>query len=186
MSKNLNEITGYKVAGLTQDLMSKMRDGNVSVLQFENFLQLSFNDREEKFGRVIDIWHDSKESNKKFFKEVFGLDIDTSIPVPDAPEDFTGLLYIPQIKGDIAVKAYKKLFGEDSVYDNDYSKNIDEMIKSQQDRPNTPYFIRHRNGLEPDKEHLNKSYDDFCDDSNNYMVPLEGILFALYYRWAYW
>lgn len=111
------------------------------------------------------------------------MDINTSIDVPDAPEDLTGLLYIPQIKGDIAVKAYKKHFGEKSVYDNDYSKKIDEMIKYQQARPNTPYFIRHRNGLEPDKEHLNKSYNDFCNDGNRYMVPLEGILFALYYRW---
>ena len=133
---------------------------------------------------TADIWINEKQSLTKFFKEVLEMDIDTNIDIPEAPEDFVGLLYIPQIKGDVAIKAYKKFFGENSVYDNNYSKNIDAMIKQQQSRPDTPYFIRHRNGLEPDKIHLSKSYNDFCESGNNYMIPLEGILFALYYRWT--
>lgn len=184
MSKNLNETTGYKVAGLTADLMQKLRNDNMSIQQLENFLQLSFNEREEKFGRVVDMWASARDSNTLFYKEVFGIDVDCSIAIPTAPEDFTGPLFIPKMKGDTAVKAYEKLFGEDSMYQNDYSKNVDACIKSQQARPDAPYFIRHRDGVEPDKIHLNKSYNDFCKDGNSYMVPLEGILFALYYRWS--
>jgi hypothetical protein len=183
MSKNLKEITGYKVAGLTIDIMSKWRKDEITVQQIESFLQMTFAEREEKFGRIVNPWQEHLDSNQKFYKEIFGLDIDMTLALPEAPEDFVGLLYIPQMGGDLAVKAYKKLFGDNSVYDSDYSKNIDAVIKEQQDRPIAPYWIRHRNGVEPDSEHHNKSYDDFHKDGNKYMVPLEGILFALYYRW---
>ncbi len=181
MSKSLKETSGHKVAGLTIDIMSKWRKEEISTQQIENFLSMTFAEREEKFGRSP--WQVHINSNQKFYKEVFGLDIDITLSVPLSPVDFVGLLYIPQMKGDLAVKAYRKIFGDTSVYDNDYSKNIDTMIKEQQTRPDGPYWIRHRNSIEPDAEHRNKSYNDFHKDGNNYMVPLEGILFALYYRW---
>lgn len=140
----------------------------------------------KKQSATADIWLNQKQSLTKFFKEVLEMDIDISIDIPKAPKSFVGLLYIPQIKCEIAIKAYKKLFGENSVddADNECTRNVDEMIGSQQARPNAPYFIRHRNGDEPDKIHLEKFSFDFCEDGNQYMIPLEGILFALYYRWT--
>ncbi|MFH1608977.1 MAG: hypothetical protein ABH951_03120 [Patescibacteria group bacterium] len=50
MSKKLNEITGYKVAGLTIDLMSKLRDGVIDVEELERFVTLSPKERKKFFG----------------------------------------------------------------------------------------------------------------------------------------
>lgn len=50
MSKGLNEITGHKVAGLTIDLMNKMRDGIIPIAQFETFLAMPAQERQKVFG----------------------------------------------------------------------------------------------------------------------------------------
>jgi hypothetical protein len=50
MSKKLNEITGHKVAVLTIDLMSKLRDGVIDVEELERFLTLSPMERKKFFG----------------------------------------------------------------------------------------------------------------------------------------
>lgn len=68
------------------------------------------------------------------------------------------------------------------MYNNDYSKDIDACTKTKQFRPDGNYCITHVGTVEPDKKHLNKSYDDFCSDGNKYMIPIEGIIFALRYR----
>jgi len=54
MSRKLNEITGHKVAGLTIDLMSKLRDGVIDVDDFEKFLTLSPKERKNLFGTKED------------------------------------------------------------------------------------------------------------------------------------
>jgi len=52
MSNKLNEITGHKMAGLTMDLMSKLRDGVIDVKEFENFLIMPKDERRKIFGIV--------------------------------------------------------------------------------------------------------------------------------------
>lgn len=50
MSKALDEITGHKVAGLTMDLMSKLRDGVIPVAHLESFLTMPVQERQKMFG----------------------------------------------------------------------------------------------------------------------------------------
>lgn len=50
MSNKLNEITGHKMAGLTMDLMSKLRDGVIDVGEFEKFLIMPKEERKKVFG----------------------------------------------------------------------------------------------------------------------------------------
>jgi len=52
MSKKLDEITGYKIAGLTMDLMSKLRDEVIDIKEFEKFLTMSKEERRKTFGTV--------------------------------------------------------------------------------------------------------------------------------------
>ena len=180
----IKEITGHKVAGLIADLMQKMRNNQVSVMQLENFLQMNFAQREEKFGRIANPWFPQMEKIAHFRKEVFGKETNwDTVTLPVYSEEFNTLEYIdPSISGKELVSAYKHLFKDESVYGNDYSKDIDAKTKEQQERPVSPYCIAHRGGIECDEIHRNKSYDDFCNDGNQYMVPREGITFALRYR----
>lgn len=50
MSEKLNEITGHKMAGLTMDLMSKLRDGVIGIKEFEKFLIMLRDERKKIFG----------------------------------------------------------------------------------------------------------------------------------------
>jgi len=48
--KKLKETTGYDIAGLTVDLMSKLRSEVISVEEFKNFLTMKTEDRRNYFG----------------------------------------------------------------------------------------------------------------------------------------
>lgn len=50
MSSKLNETTGYKVAGLTADLMNKLRNDVISIEELEKFLTMPSSERNTKFG----------------------------------------------------------------------------------------------------------------------------------------
>lgn len=111
-----------------------------------------------------------------FFKEIFNLDIDY-IPCP-IKEGFDGYMIVPQgITEDMVFDAYDKKYGNTWKY----YESITKEIKEQQKRPKTPYIFAYKDQIEPDT--LNKSYDDFCNDGKNYMVPIEGLLVSLYRRW---
>ena len=56
------------------------------------------------------------------------------------------------------------------------------MIRKQQMRPSGNYAFAHVGGIEPEGIHLNKSYNTFCNDGNNHMIPIEGVMYALQYR----
>lgn len=50
MSKKLNEISGYEIAGLIMDLLSKIRNGVISIVEFKKFLTMRSADRKKIFG----------------------------------------------------------------------------------------------------------------------------------------
>jgi len=50
MSNILDEITGHKMAGLTIDVMSKLRDGTIAINELENFLKIPAEERRRIFG----------------------------------------------------------------------------------------------------------------------------------------
>ena len=120
----------------------------------------------------------------KFYKEIFDLDIEAN-GLPAQNSNFTAIEYIDsRLTGPklFAGMCHPKVFGE-SVYKNDYSLDIDKMIREQQARPKSGYWFSHKGGVEPDAEHLNKSYNDFCKDGNKYMTPYEGIITAMRYKY---
>lgn len=157
----------------------------------KGFLKMSIAKRKELFGiKSTFSWVEQQENIQIFYNKVYEIlgmpvqEIDwNSVNIPDYSEEFSTLDYIDrQITGKQWIKVYKTLFGDDSVYNNDYSKDIDACTKTKQFRPEGNYCITHVGGIEPDKKHLNKSYNMFCEDGNKYMIPVEGIVFATRYR----
>ena len=143
---------------------------------------------EEVTARILQIktdqWKREKEKIEKFYSECFGIkNIDWGkAPIPAS--DISGMsvleYVLAKLTEDQIFEAYAQKFGKDAVwkaYD-----SIRKAIKTQQDRPKGDYCILHRGGVEPDTEHLNKSYGDFSGDGNKYMVPKEGMLAAFRYR----
>ena len=119
-----------------------------------------------------------KTKIERFYKSCFQLSVDWSkVLLPEKFEDVNFLEYVlERITEDDVFNSYAKKFGKDKVWK--YYDNIRKSIKEQQVVPTGDYTFSHRGGLEPDIEHMNKSYDDFYQDGNNYMVPKEGLLAA--------
>lgn len=132
------------------------------------------------------VWDRQIEKLTKFWKDNFNHEIVLSdLVFPEEKEGFNILEYIPVgFTEDDVLEKYKGIFGKDKVwcYYHTQSKKIRESIMSQQSRPEGNRLLLHRGGPEPDTEHLNRSYDDFCNDGRQYMIPLEGIIAALRYR----
>lgn len=129
-----------------------------------------------------DPWSDQKKKVERFYKSIFNFTIDWSkVKLPVKVAGFDYLEYVlPKLTEDDIFNAYAKKFGKDKVWK--YCDNIHKAIKEQQSRPSENYTFSHRGGIEPDVEHLNKGYDDFYQDGNNYMVPKEGLISAFRYR----
>ncbi len=136
------------------------------------------------FGIVSDPWKREKEKNTKFWKECFGIDIPwEKLNISNTNSEFKFVEFIPEsITAQKVFDIYEKRFGKDKVYNYYAEKGIDKNIKIQQERPKGDYVICHLGGEEPDAKHLNKSYDIFSTDGNKYMIPKEGIIAALRYR----
>lgn len=136
----------------------------------------------EVFSVMPDTWEEQKQQISKFYLECFNITVDwVTVVIPTAAVDFKRLeLILENLTEDEIFDAYAKKFGKDKVYK--AYDSIRNAIKEQQDRPKVFYALLHRGGLEPDTEHLNKSYDDFSQDGNNYMVPKEGLIAAFRYR----
>lgn len=154
------------------------------------FHKMSLEKRKEIFGIQNDPWVNQKISISMFYnkvRKILGLSrqkIDWSnTVVPEYSEEFPVLDYVDRsITWAQWVEVYKKLFGIEMVFDNDYSKNIDTKIATQPARPVDSYPYSHKGGTEPDSEHLSDSYAMFSVDGNKYMIPIEGIIFATRYR----
>lgn len=131
------------------------------------------------------IWQRQMEKLSKFWKENFNHEILwNELILPEEVKEFTVLEYIPScFTEDDIFNKYAELFGKDQIWSSyyDQSKKIGKSIIEQQSRPSGNRLILHRGGQGPDKEHLNKSYNDFCEDGKKYMVPIEGIITALRY-----
>lgn len=152
------------------------------------FHRMPLSERMEIFGiKVSNQWSEQKNKISVFYAKVYetlGLqkkEIDwTATTLPEYSEEFPTLEFIDRsITGKQWVVVYKKMFGDSTVYVNDYSKDIDKMTKEHQGRPEGNYCLSHFGGIEPDAQHLNKSYDDFCSDGNKYMIPIEGIIASI-------
>ncbi len=128
----------------------------------------------------IDPWADQKKKIERFYKSNFNHIIDWSTTtLPEYDKKFPRLEYVHAgFNCKRYITAYKKKFGDDKVSSNSYSQNPDNAIDTQQDRPKGNYCFAWAGTIEPDTEHLNKSYDDFCNDGNDYMIPKEGIIAA--------
>ncbi len=136
----------------------------------------------EVFSIIPDVWDEQKQQISKFYLECLNIAVDwNDIVIPAATDDFRRLeLILENLTEDEIFDAYANKFGKDKVY-KAYT-SIRKAIKEQQQRPKGNYAILHCGGIEPDKKHLNKSYDDFYQDTNKYMVPKEGLIAAFRYR----
>ncbi len=126
----------------------------------------------------IDLWSDQKTKIERFYKSCFQISVDWSkVLFPEKVGNVNFLEYVLEcITEDDVFNSYAKKFGKDKVWK--YYENIRNSIKEQQVVPIGDYTFSHRGGLGPDEEHLNKSYNGFYQDGNNYMVPKEGLLAA--------
>ncbi len=126
----------------------------------------------------LDPWADQKKKIERFYKSNFGIDIDWStVVLPQYDKNRPRLEYVhADFNCKRYIDAYKNKFKDESVAINTYSQDPDSDIQTQQERPQGNYCFAWAGNREPDTEHLGKSYDDFCNDGNHYMVPKEGII----------
>ena len=122
----------------------------------------------------------------KVVREIFGIKVDwKGIAIPTGPAEFKHLeLILKELTEDQIYNAYAKKFGKDKVwkYYDSISKTINRDKGGEALRPKGNYLILHLGGDEPDVKHLNKSYNDFSDDGNKYMIVKEGMIAAMRYR----
>ncbi|MBP6908227.1 MAG: hypothetical protein KBB75_00170 [Candidatus Pacebacteria bacterium] len=128
----------------------------------------------------IDPWAGQKKKIERFYKSIFNLTIDWSkVSLPAYDEKYPRLEYVHgAFHRREYIDGYKKKFGDSSVGPNPYSQTPDSAVKTEQDHPKGNYCFAWKGTIEPDQEHLNKSYNDFCSDGNQYMIPKEGIIVA--------
>lgn len=153
------------------------------ILKNETFIRESTKEIVSKLlGIPLDPWADQKKKIERFYKSIFNFNIDWSkIMIYQKVEGFDSLEYVSRkLTEDDIFNAYAKKFGKDSVWK--YCDNIHKVIKEQQVRQSGDYSFSHRGGIEPDEEHLNKSYGDFYQDGNEYMIIKEGLIAAFRYR----
>jgi len=140
----------------------------------------------EIFGINFDKWVREKEKISKFYEVCFGIKVDwKGIVIPTGPAEFNHLeLILKELTEDQIYNAYAKKFGKDKVwkYYDSISKTINRDKGGEALRPKGNYLILHLGGDEPDVKHLNKSYNDFSDDGNKYMIVKEGMIAAMRYR----
>lgn len=136
--------------------------------------------------KVSDLWLEERKKIETFYKKLFNLTVDwsrVSMPKPDKENGMNRIEYISgNITEDQALKVYANTFGENSVWVYPwmlYEKSIIELVKEKQARPTGDYVISHRGGNEPDV--LDRSYN-FGLNRMKFMIPLEGIVAALRYR----
>jgi len=128
----------------------------------------------------IDPWATQKKKIERFYKSIFNLTIDWSkVTLPLYGEKYPRLEYVHSAFSRTRyIEGYKKKFGDNSVASNSCSQNPDSAVKVEQNRPEGNYCFAWKGTIEPDQEHLNKSYNDFNADRNQYMIPKEGIIAA--------
>lgn len=151
------------------------------IMKNETFIRESTNEIVSKLlGIPINPWIDQIKKIDRFYLSVFHLAINWStVKLPEYDEKRPRLEYVHgEFNCKRYITAYKKKFGDDSVSSNSYSQDPDEAIHEQQDRKQSDYCFAWQGSTEPDAEHLNKSYDDFHNDGNTYMIPKEGIIAA--------
>lgn len=136
--------------------------------------------------KVDDLWFEERKKIETFYKKLFNLTVDwsrVSMPKPEKEDSMNRIEYISEkITEDQALKVYANTFGENSVWVYPwklYKKSVIEIIKTKQARPTGDYVISHCGGNEPDV--LDKSYN-FGLNRMKFMIPIEGIVAALRYR----
>jgi len=173
---------GMMVAGAT---IRALEASNVNSVQLKNFTQDDANEIgtrivREFFNIAEEKWFEEKKKISLFFKKFFKINVDwTKISIPTFDPKFKRIDCVPkELTCDQIFAAYDKTFGNTG---NAY-KSIDKEINIVQDRPKTGYVFGWGGTLEPDNEHLNKSYDDAIKAGFTFMTPIEGLISAFRYR----
>ena len=81
----------------------------------------------------------------------------------------------PQIKTSEYLDEMRKLLGEDMVYCYLSNEELDKLCPP----PKEVEYTKFEASIEPDKQHLNKSYDDFSKENKKFMTLRQGILLNL-------
>ena len=189
-TKNLASGAQYARLGLTiSNGVIAAIDGHLTIeemqqiLKNENFIrECATKIASEVLNIPIDQWFEQKTKIQRFYRSCFQLSVNWSkVLLPGKVEGVNFLEYVSEhLTEDDIFNAYAKKFGKDKVYTS--YDNIRKSIKEQQIVPTGDYAFSHRGGIEPDVEHLNKSYNDFFQDGNDYMVIKEGLITTFRYR----
>lgn len=146
----------------------------------ENVIHSSF----DTLGWGQNIWQPQMDAISTFYLKYFNVTVDwAQIVLPKWTKERPRLeLILPKITGQMMINAYKKEFGNNAVWDNIFTQNLEKNIKTQQARSAEPYAFAWTGEVECDTEWKNKSYNDIKDTTSNLMIPIEGILCALRFR----
>lgn len=82
----------------------------------------------------------------------------------------------PNIKTSEYLDEFRKLLGEENVYSYYSNNKLDELCPP----PKEVEYTKFEASIEPDKEHLNKSYNDFMAETDKkFMTARQGIILNL-------
>ncbi len=168
-------------------VVKTLESSNITSGQLKNFKQEDANTIASKiirdhFSLIEQRWFKEKKKNSLFWKKFFNIEIDWSeITIPPLDGKFKRIEFCPKnVTRDELFKKYAETFGKDQIWK--YCESIDKTVKSEQIRPVKEYVFGHVGEIEPDKEHLNKSYNDAMKEGFMFMVAKEGLIAAFRYR----
>src|SRR3989338_2001325 len=101
------------------------------------------------------------------------LDCMDNLVMPEIPSGWRGIAIIPPLTNEALLALCKKHFPIWSKRD-----GLDNILR-EQNRPRCTYVVVHRGGMEPDKEHRNKSHDDAVNEGLYFLTLKERICIEL-------
>jgi len=171
MPKNKRQVIGDvsgKVLGMYGDLSEKLRSGNITLREFELFLN-----RKNPFVTPGDI----REEWQEFYTRVLGLTVDLSeVKIPDDEPGFDRVLLIPEgLTMNQVITACRKRF---KVYT--YVDDLDRDVPTNDRSPKSgAYAIRLRDRREADEELKNLSANALSERNIKGITLLERLVLEL-------
>ena len=178
MKKNLIDAEAAKLAGLQIDLLQKIRNGKITIDDFEKFL----NQKNELPSSVMGITADWQ----KFYQEVFNLKVDfsqTIIP-NNTNTKLNFLQFMPQgltysQVHDKEKSMYPKYWDWNDNWPNEMSLDFEERKTDQN------YAIWHSGLAEVEDDYADKTSNWILSHKIKTMTRLERGVFGLYMLWKH-
>jgi hypothetical protein len=128
-----------------------------------------------------DPWAREKARLEKFWREVFGIEIDLTCPLPEYSREFSRLEFVPEISlADLITRSRE--YGMEHLWsqtDWNLVRMIVENSAEMQSRPAGSYAFCHRGEVSADEKHKEKSYSAVCQEGFPFMNTREYVIHCI-------